>query len=734
MKKQLLLLACALILSVQMWTGNQIQAQSCPGLKNPVTLSGGNYSGRIAGIKGDGITPDAFTNGVIQSWRDVFGIGLEYEVSNTGNVYGGDEIIKQRGLSGAQFDRRFEIVGEGMYFHGMDSNTCGRLSMTPPDTSFKRSIRIGNSMNSEVEELYYEMLVDENNCLLLLWYALVVEDPGHGEKYNPRIEIEVQEFIGIDPNTKEEIWQNKNSCSRYNMTISDNVANEWGTHNDGCLVSGGSYGDDLYVYYKPWSTLVINLKEYLNSKVRIRIYNQDCLPTGHYSYMYLAGECRPMEITVNGCATIGNDTVGSLEAPACLSDYQWYLGTYPNGLPVSEDKGGKDSILYVMDYDFFNAERFENKLDCYCTFKSYLDSNNPCEDYLSAEIRYTRPRTHISLHPSSGRWATFTNQSYVPSSESMIDTAKTVWYIEDSIYYAHSQVKHQFSLEGSLKVVTLIVENTEGCITKKDFDGYEKLDVRLISNNSDYGSVVGEGVYDYYEVVTIQAIPNQGCEFLNWTKNGEVVSTENPLIFSVIEDVELVANFSQKFEVVTDSTSVSITWVAVEDAHGYTVTIYSDEGRTQIVAVLEFDGDGNLLSIEQGKSTKSNALSCTVNDLMEGITYYFSIIAYDNNKEVINEESGFFITKSETVGIAQVPESLISIYPNPTTGKLTIKNGESGINKIEIFTIFGKKLSTFNYKLLNEVETSTVEIDLSDFAKGVYILQINDKTAKVIKE
>ena len=43
------------------------------------------------------------------------------------------------------------------------------------------------------------------------------------------------------------------------------------------------------------------------------------------------------------------------------------------------------------------------------------------------------------------------------------------------------------------------------------------------------------------------ATPNDGYLFKNWTKNGVVVSTENPYSFTVTEDIELVANFDGPF-------------------------------------------------------------------------------------------------------------------------------------------------------------------------------------------
>ena len=49
-------------------------------------------------------------------------------------------------------------------------------------------------------------------------------------------------------------------------------------------------------------------------------------------------------------------------------------------------------------------------------------------------------------------------------------------------------------------------------------------------------------VFDQTEI-TLTATPNEGYEFVNWTVNGEEISTENPCVVTVSGDVEYVANF-----------------------------------------------------------------------------------------------------------------------------------------------------------------------------------------------
>ena len=47
---------------------------------------------------------------------------------------------------------------------------------------------------------------------------------------------------------------------------------------------------------------------------------------------------------------------------------------------------------------------------------------------------------------------------------------------------------------------------------------------------------------------TLKGTPNEGCEFVNWTVNGEVVSTSATYIVAVTSDIEYKANFKEKEE------------------------------------------------------------------------------------------------------------------------------------------------------------------------------------------
>ena len=67
------------------------------------------------------------------------------------------------------------------------------------------------------------------------------------------------------------------------------------------------------------------------------------------------------------------------------------------------------------------------------------------------------------------------------------------------------------------------------------------------------GTVTGAGTYTQGATATLTATANEGYTFVNWTENGEVVSTDNPYSFTVNEATTLTANFTLQTVVIKAS-------------------------------------------------------------------------------------------------------------------------------------------------------------------------------------
>ena len=67
--------------------------------------------------------------------------------------------------------------------------------------------------------------------------------------------------------------------------------------------------------------------------------------------------------------------------------------------------------------------------------------------------------------------------------------------------------------------------------------------ITATANEAAMGTIEGAGNYGKGSTATLTATPNDGYQFVNWTKGGEVVATTQEYSFTVTEAVALVANF-----------------------------------------------------------------------------------------------------------------------------------------------------------------------------------------------
>lgn len=79
--------------------------------------------------------------------------------------------------------------------------------------------------------------------------------------------------------------------------------------------------------------------------------------------------------------------------------------------------------------------------------------------------------------------------------------------------------------------------------------------IQTSANPTEGGSTEGDGEYSYGEEVTVTATPNQDWNFINWTENSNIVSTNPDYTFIVSQDRTLTAHFSQEqlYSVITTS-------------------------------------------------------------------------------------------------------------------------------------------------------------------------------------
>ena len=163
--------------------------------------------------------------------------------------------------------------------------------------------------------------------------------------------------------------------------------------------------------------------------------------------------------------------------------------------------------------------------------------------------------------------------------------------------------------------------------------------ITMISADSTMGTVAPSDSATEGSRFTAYAIANEGFRFVNWTNEaGTEISTQNPYIFTVVEDVTLIANFEVDSTPVVDTVYYNITvnydatmgTVTGEGRYveGTIVTLRAtaNEGYT---FVGWYDGD-NVLATTPEYTFTLNA-DVTFNAVFEALPVYYTVTGMPND-------------------------------------------------------------------------------------------------------
>ncbi|PQJ10109.1 hypothetical protein CJD36_015545 [Flavipsychrobacter stenotrophus] len=109
-------------------------------------------------------------------------------------------------------------------------------------------------------------------------------------------------------------------------------------------------------------------------------------------------------------------------------------------------------------------------------------------------------------------------------------------------------------------------------------------------------------------------------------------------------------------------------------------------------------------------------------------TGYYSLNQVKVNNAVVSELSSPCDTVVTTTSIGTIQKDLISIYPNPGHGTMSISS-DLLLEKIEVINLLGQTV------LSEKTTGNTMQIDLSALQNGIYLLRVNEGIIyKIIKD
>lgn len=224
-------------------------------------------------------------------------------------------------------------------------------------------------------------------------------------------------------------------------------------------------------------------------------------------------------------------------------------------------------------------------------------------------------------------------------------------------------------------------------------------------NPSEGGIVTGGDTYNHGTLCTLEAVPNVGYHFVNWTENGDEVSTDAVYTFEVTGERSLVANFSLNSYVITVSanpteggtvtggntyfhgTSCTVTattnadylfvywtengdYVSADEEYTFTVTESRDLVANYILNISDitasvFPANGGSVT---GAGIYTNGTSCTLT-ATANVGYTFVNWTENGNSVSTDAEYTFTVTEARTL-VANFSLNIYSVNAtaNPITG------------------------------------------------------------------
>lgn len=225
------------------------------------------------------------------------------------------------------------------------------------------SIRLGNwSTNSEYESMTFKYTVDSKaNAVLIIHYAIVLENPDHPADEQPRFTLDVFDEAGEPIDTKcASVDFHSPTSSEWNMP---EIRELW--HDVGS------------VKWQDWKTIGLSVEDYVGQTLTIKLTSYDCDQSGHFGYAYFMLNCSRSD--VDGLPWGDNSETQMFTAPEGFN-YEWY------------DRRDTEFKNVLSTERFFHvAENDTNTYVCHVTYPS----NPECGFWFDASAKPHHPKAEL---------------------------------------------------------------------------------------------------------------------------------------------------------------------------------------------------------------------------------------------------------------------------------------------------------------------------------------------------
>jgi gliding motility-associated-like protein len=173
---------------------------------------------------------------------------------------------------------------------------CGNLSIVPPGGNFSAMVGDFTGTGAQASRLQYNFSITPQSNMIIVQYAVVLEDPGHGVAAQPRFEAQLYDAAG-----------NPLPCTFYQVAAANGVPG---------FQNCGSYR------WKDWTTFGVDVTQYMGQTVTLDVATGDCSLGGHWGYAYVSASCSSLNLSAFYCQNGANNTA-TLSAPDGFANYVW---------------------------------------------------------------------------------------------------------------------------------------------------------------------------------------------------------------------------------------------------------------------------------------------------------------------------------------------------------------------------------------------------------------------------
>jgi gliding motility-associated-like protein len=290
---------------------------------------------------------------------------------------------------------------------------CSNLSITPPGENFSAMVGDFTGTGAQAARLQYNFTITPQSNMIIVKYAVVLEDPGHGVAAQPRFEAQLYDAAG-----------NPLPCTFYQVAAANGVPG---------FQNCGSYR------WKDWTTFGVDVTQYMGQTITLDVATGDCSLGGHWGYAYVSASCSSLTLSAFYCQNGANNTA-TLTAPDGFANYVW-----SNAATGQQLATGQVAAVNIQGVD---------TVDCTIT------SANGCVATLTTAVLPAEVIGSIVDSNVCAGYATFlaNNTSYTNAAPDSVHWSASDGYTDTTFNF-----NHVFPGPGSYNV-EMIVVNSANCI------------------------------------------------------------------------------------------------------------------------------------------------------------------------------------------------------------------------------------------------------------------------------